>query len=203
MNKIIALDADGVLLNYHEAYADAWGRAFGVRPTVANPNAYGVQDRWGVPTLTGAELEHFRAQFDSSFWATVPVLDGAVEACLNLHRAGHTLVVVSALPAEFAHDRWANLLAHGIPVDQVIATPAVGPGNVSPKAAAIQMLQPVAFVDDYLPYLRGVPRHSTHVALVTRETDGSPNVGPELSLADSTHTDLLQFSHWWLDGGAS
>ena len=54
-----------------------------------------------------------------------------------------------------------------------------------------------AFVDDYLPYLRGVPGH-IHTALVLRAPNGSPNEGVELSLAKSVHDDLPGFADFWL-----
>jgi beta-phosphoglucomutase-like phosphatase (HAD superfamily) len=37
---IIALDADGVLLDYGLAYAGAWERAFGQYPRERDPQAY-------------------------------------------------------------------------------------------------------------------------------------------------------------------
>jgi hypothetical protein len=66
----------------------------------------------------------------------------------------------------------------------------------NPKAQALNSLMPVAFVDDFAPYLLGVdPR--IHRALVMRDPDGSPNRGEHLLLADSQHSNLLEFSIWW------
>ncbi len=45
---IIALDADGVLLDYHVAYRSAWHKAFNHLPTLKDPNAYWPIDRWDV-----------------------------------------------------------------------------------------------------------------------------------------------------------
>jgi hypothetical protein len=45
------LDADGVLLNYNEAYANAWARAFGQRPALKDAQGYFPHDRWDVPML--------------------------------------------------------------------------------------------------------------------------------------------------------
>ena len=77
-------------------------------------------------------------------------------------------------------------------------TPALSwpdPGEVLPIAA----LRPVAFVDDYIPYLRGMPTE-VHCALVLRAPHGSPNVGEELRLARSQHQDLAAFADHWLGG---
>ncbi len=204
MNKLIALDADGVLLDYNLAYGRVWERAFGQTPQLVEPRAYWARHRWGIPELAGDELAHFRSHFDTEFWSSVPAIDGALEACLALHGAGYKLVVVSALPPEYQQDRLANLLSHGFPIADVFSTPGAGGlDTVSPKAETLRRLKPVAFVDDYLPYLRGLTRDSMHVALITRDEEGSPNHGPEMTLADSTHGDLRDFADWWLSGAPS
>jgi hypothetical protein len=114
---------------------------------------------------------------------------------------GHELVCVSALREEFAQARLRNLKAHGFPIEIVIATGS-DVTQQSPKASAIEKLKPVAFVDDFLPYHRGVPP-TVHRALIRREENGSPNVGPELDNVDSQHLNLRAFAQWWLAGGAT
>ena len=192
----IALDADGVLLDFHLGYAGAWRRAFGSAPAERDPLAYWPIDRWQVERLDEAGRQHFRRHFDDEFWSSVPVIVGAVAACQRLHDAGYDLVCVSALEAEHEAARLRNLRAHGFPIERVIATGNAA-GERSPKADAIAALSPRAFVDDYLPYLRGVPRH-VHRALVLRAPNGSPNAGAELSSVDSTHDDLAGFVDHWL-----
>jgi phosphoglycolate phosphatase-like HAD superfamily hydrolase len=193
---LIALDADGVLVDLHRGYASAWERAFGRVPAERDPLAYWPMDRWQVERLEGEERARFRAAFDEQFWSTMPAIDGAVEACHRLQQAGFDLVCVSALDAEFEAARLRNLRGHGFPIERVVAT-GNAEGERSPKADAIERLRPVAFVDDYLPYLRGVPGH-VHTALVLRAPNGSPNVGPELALAKSMHADLAAFAEHWL-----
>lgn len=202
MTKLIALDADGVLLDYNKAYGRAWERAFGQPLELANPNAYWARDRWGAPWLEGATKERFRQAFNHDFWSSIPAVEGAVAACRTLHSAGFRLVVVSALPTQHRQARLDNLHRLGLPVDDVIATPPQSASSAtSPKARALAKLQPQVFVDDYLPYLRGVPRERTHLALITRDPEGSPNQGPEMHLAHSTHANLAEFARWWLFQG--
>jgi beta-phosphoglucomutase-like phosphatase (HAD superfamily) len=50
---IIALDADGVLLDYGLAYASAWQKAFGTYPGERDPLAYWPIDRWEVERVEG------------------------------------------------------------------------------------------------------------------------------------------------------
>jgi len=193
---LIALDADGVLLDFHLGYASAWQRAFGRAPAERDPLAYWPMDRWAVERLDAAQRGQFRAAFDEQFWTTVPAIEGALAACHRLHEAGFELVCVSALELEFEAARLRNLRDLGFPIERVIAT-GNAPGERSPKADAIEALQPMAFVDDYIPYLRGVPAH-VHTALVTRAPNGSPNIGPDLALAKSIHPDLAAFTEHWL-----
>lgn len=195
---VIALDADGVLLDYHLAYANAWERAFGERPRERDPLAYWPMDRWDVVRLDEPGRARMRACLDEHFWSTMPALPGVVEACHRLHEAGYELVCVSALESEFEAARLRNLRALELPIGRVIATGNAGETR-SPKADAIDALCPVAFVDDYLPYLRGV-RADVHTALVLRAPNGSPNQGEELALARSVHQDLAAFTDHWLHG---
>ncbi|MEH0166699.1 HAD family hydrolase [Roseateles microcysteis] len=192
---MIALDADGVLLDYSAAYAGTWARAFGVSPVVCNPDAYWPMDRWGVARLEGPALERFRASFDEEFWSTVPPIEGALEACSELVGQGFELVCVTALASRFRQARIANLRTLGFPLSDVLVVEDQGL-HQSPKADVIKALNPLAFVDDYLPYFRGMPGH-VHKALIVREPDGSPNAGPELSIVDSQHKDLRAFSNAW------
>jgi hypothetical protein len=67
MKPIIALDADGVLLNYHHVYAHAWGKLFGTTPALRDPDAYWLIDRWEVRKLEEEELTQFRTAFDNHY----------------------------------------------------------------------------------------------------------------------------------------
>jgi phosphoglycolate phosphatase-like HAD superfamily hydrolase len=196
VRPLIALDADGVLLDFHLAYASAWRRAFGVLPAERDPLAYWPIDRWEVERLDAPRREVFRASFDEEFWTTVPPIDGARAACDRLHEAGFDLVCVSALELEYEAARLRNLRDLGFPIERVFATGNAA-GERSPKADTIEALRPLAFVDDYLPYLRGIPAQ-VHTALVLRAPNGSPNVGPDMALANSVHADLAAFADHWL-----
>jgi len=194
--SIIVLDADGVLLDYNAAYRLAWQKAFGELPELRDENAYWAIDRWNVRRLDGEELAYFRTFFDENYWRTIPALPNAVKACKALTNAGFELVCVSAVESQFEQARFQNLQECGFPITKVIATPGTGNG-ISPKASALRELNPVAFVDDFLPYLRGLP-NEIHAALIMREPNGTPNTGEEIKLAHSLHSDLSDFASWWL-----
>jgi phosphoglycolate phosphatase-like HAD superfamily hydrolase len=193
---VLALDADGVLVDLHAAVAMAWERAFGERPRERDPLAYWPKDRWDIEWPQGEPLDRFRACFDEDLWSSLPALPGAVEACHRLHDAGHELVCVTALRPHLEAARLRNLRMLGFPIERVIATGSTE-GERSPKAGVISELAPAAFVDDYLPYLRGIPP-GVHAALVLRAPNGTPNTGEDMRLAHSLHQDLAGFADHWL-----
>jgi len=192
---VIAIDADGVLLDYSLAYAHAWQRAFGTFPVERDPDAYWPIDRWGLEWLAGERLAMLKSCFDEQFWEGIPAVEGALEGCRLLVAEGYELVCVSAVDANNAEARRRNLLKLGFPISELVATGNAA-GDVSPKAAALLRMKPAAFVDDYLPYHRGVDA-SIHKALVLRASNGSPNVGDELQLVHSQHRNLLEFAKAW------
>lgn len=193
---LIALDGDGVLLDYNLAYAKAWEKATGRYPAERDVKAYWAVDRWDVERLSGESLERFRASFDIDFWSAIPPLESAVEACHRLHEQGYDLVCVTALREDLADARLRNLRDHGFPIEKVFAT-SNSMGKRSPKAGILDQLKPAAFVDDYLPYMLGVDR-DIHTALILREPNGSPNCGVDIRSVNSTHANLAEFADWWL-----
>ena len=196
-NKVIALDADGVLLDYNLAYAYLWEKVYGVFPEEKNPDAYWNKDRWDIRRLSGSEAASFHAHFNESFWSSIPLMPGATEACQMLIDAGYELVCVSAISRKFQKSRLINFRNFELPISQVIATEndfSVG----NPKLAALKSLSPDIFVDDFLPCMKDVPS-SIHCALIDRNPYGSPNFGCDLSQIQSKHSDILEFSKWWLD----
>jgi len=197
MGKVIALDGDGVLLDYHAAYRLAWQQAFGHLPELKDPQAYWPMDRWDVPRLEAGDRAKLRGCMDDIFWSSIPAIPGAIQACQILCDAGYELVCLTAIDSKYQSARLKNVQSLGFPIERVIATPALILGGSNPKAEVLELLKPVVFVDDYLPFLKGIPT-GIHAALVLREPNGSPNVGPDLSLAHSTHADLAEFAEWWL-----
>lgn len=194
-SELLALDGDGVLIDFHEGYARAWEKAFGERPSVGNPHGYHPADYWAVPRLDKAGVRHLYTKgFDEETWSTMPAMPGAKEACELLVRNGARLVCVTALEPHWAGARKRNLQALGLPVEEVYAVGHTQ--GVNPKAALLNQLKPAAFVDDLLPYLSGVAA-PTWRALIEGRPDNSPNRLAGLPAPDSRHCDLRQFAVWW------
>ena len=193
---LIALDADGVLLDFHLGYAGAWAARLRQRAGRARP-ARLLADRplAGRAARRGAAA-HFRRHFDEQFWSSVPAIEGAVEACQRLHDAGFDLVCVSALDP--------STKRHGC---ATCATTAFRSSGSSPPAtrrasAARRPMRstPCARWPSSTTTCRTCAACRTHVhtALVLRAPNGSPNVGAELALAKSVHDDLPGFADFWL-----
>ena len=76
--KTIALDCDGVLLDYNTAYSKAWFNVFGERLVLKNPSAYWPMERWNARRLVSNELEQFRGMTTQSVLAPAPYKTGGV-----------------------------------------------------------------------------------------------------------------------------
>jgi hypothetical protein len=197
VKPLIVLDADGVLLDYHEGYARAWEQAFGHRPALRNPQAYHAMDYWDVPRLDAAERAHLASRgFTRNIWRDMPAIEGAVAACRQLQEAGFELACVTALDPEFEADRAENLKALGFELSSVHAVGSVLGKN--PKSRRVAALAPVAFVDDFLPYLQNLPS-STWRALIQGRPHLNPNHDAGLSPPDSRHEHLADFASFWIE----
>lgn len=176
---IIALDCDGVLLDYNLAYASLWKKAFGEYPNELDPHAYSHFDRWDVRHLEGKELQRLRDCMDWHFWSTIPPIEGTLSACNDLISMGYDLVCVTAIDQKHLNYRWDNLQDWDFNMKHVYATGHDTIEGLSPKSRVINLLKPVYFVDDFLPYFRGVDP-SVNKILIDRAKNKSPNVGEEL-----------------------
>ena len=187
---LIALDADGVLLNYNQAYGVQWAQHFGEEPVCVEPRAYHATTYWG---LEAPEKGHaFWDAFDKSGWTSMPSMEGAVEACKRLVAAGHRLVCVTSMPAHRQADRLRNLQALGFPIEEVIATGSCGNRLDNPKKAAIEALKPDWFVDDELRKLKDLP--GVNCVLVDPIHPDSPNEGQDDSFVTWRVHSLAEFA---------
>lgn len=198
---LIALDADGVLVDYHIGYATAWKLAFGETLQVRDPQGYHPMHYWDVPLLSRVEQEHLATNgFTEEVWRTMPALPGAIQACELMQAMGFRLQCVTALPPHRRAAREANLAGLGFRLDTVHA---VGPRPWersverprNPKQAIITSLAPDYFVDDCLHFFQGIPP-GVWRALIDVRPNNSPNHDPALEPAHSHHGSLLAFARW-------
>lgn len=203
-NNLIVLDADGVLIDYHAGYANAWERAFGEKLVVRDPEGHHPMHYWNVPVLSDAGRLHLHVKgFTEEAWSTMPALPGAVEACEQLQRMGFRLVCVTALSPRWRAARSANLSALGFSMDEVYAvghsSDTAAPGTPrpvgNPKLEVVTQLAPALFVDDHLPYFQGLPANIWR-ALIDVRQNGSANSDPLLEPPHSGHASMTEFAAW-------
>lgn len=191
----IALDADGVLLDYNRAWGALWQEAHGRPLECMEPRAYHATTYWGAEDPD--QSHPFWSLFDQKGWRNMPAMPGAVEACRRLAAAGHRLVCVTSMPGHHQQTRLANLQDLGFPIDEVIATGSGVPGR-NPKREAIEALAPDWFVDDELRKLRGLDQ--VKCVLIDPGHPDSPNEGQDDSFIQFRVPTLLDFANRLLTG---
>ncbi|UJR17104.1 hypothetical protein I4U23_004000 [Adineta vaga] len=190
---IIALDCDGVLLDYQTTYAHIYRKTFGKEVTLVAPKAYYASVRYGI-TWTPEERSRFRAAWDADAWRTMSMLDGALEACQLLHAAGYELVCVTALRQCFTEHRLENFRLHGFPIDRIISTSVDKEDrNKNPKKHAIEQLRPIIFVDDKKQNFKDIEGGQTKFIFIDHELHGDPYRDEDIYY-DAKYSSLLAFT---------
>lgn len=194
-NKTIVLDGDGVVFDYRKAYPGVWKAAFGTEITMVEPNAYHAHTAHGIKFDSAEQETRFFEYFGEDAWATMPLMEGADDACRLLADVGYKLVIVSSMNPKFEAARLRNCKLHGLPISEVYAVKRTGEGN--PKLEVLHDLQPVAVVDDLMDNFEGL-QPSIHSAFINYGRFDCPSIGHKL-LADSAHGSLLDFAQFWTD----
>jgi 5' nucleotidase, deoxy (Pyrimidine), cytosolic type C protein (NT5C) len=186
MNKVIVLDADGVLLDYNKAYPKAWKIAFGEDLAVKNPSAFYAMNVYGCRFSSVEQSFQFRdAYFSKEFWEDMPPMPGAVDACNRLVNHGYKLICVTKSPSMFKEERVSNFAKYGLPISETHC--------VENKYEILTKLKPKAFVDDQEENFLGLDS-SIHLALIDDDQFDSPNIGK----GNSCHASLKEFVDYWL-----
>lgn len=140
----IALDCDGVLLNFDQSFAR-------VASDVLKRQVAKLNNRYELDTRYGLSMHDFQYAWDAlddheHGWRNMILLPGAVEAVRTLQAQGASIHLVTGIHARLSEQRLANLLAHTIEVESIHC---VGDGKSS-KTSVLRDLKPVGFVDDRL-----------------------------------------------------
>jgi phosphoglycolate phosphatase-like HAD superfamily hydrolase len=188
---LIALDADGVLLDYNRAFGAMWKDYFNLLTLEAcDTSAYHATRYWGVEA---PERGHgFWDHFDQHGWRAMPAMAGAVEACQALAEAGHRLICVTSMPEHRAADRLHNLQTLEFPIERVIATGSKFGSTANPKKEAIEELNPDWFVDDELRKLKDLD--GINLVLINPGHSDCPNRGQPKDFLHMEVPNLLEFA---------
>lgn len=190
MKPIIALDCDGVLLDYNHTFGIVYEKSFGIKPKIANCNAYHAVNYYDL-SMNEDEKNIFYSVFDKEGWKNMQALPQAIEAVDLLNDLGFEIVCVTAMPLHAENDRLFNLKNLGFKIDKVIATGGSINGK-NPKKKYIEELNPQYFVDDLLHNFHDIEADTKFVLIEWKSFD-NPNNGLDLNIAHYKHDNLYNF----------
>ena len=153
--KKIALDVDGVLLNFMPAFDKAasivLGKEIIVHKDENQMDYYHLGKR--VQTTQDKVDEILEYMQTSRMYANLEPLPGAKEALLKIKESGFLIYNVTALPEKAQDMRLENLKKALDFVPEGIYCVGMGMS----KTDALQLLQPDVFIDDRIDYLAQAP----------------------------------------------
>lgn len=156
MNKVktIALDVDGVLLDFTEACDKYVKKKLGRDPIKLvdgfNLSITSMQVRYGLSSNQEV-LDLLDTMVADGFYKNIQPFEGVKEAVAKIKEKGYKIVVVTAIHDGAKEDRLENLLnALDLIPDEIYC---VGMGKS--KSQIIADLHPDIFIDDRMKYLRG------------------------------------------------
>jgi phosphoglycolate phosphatase-like HAD superfamily hydrolase len=191
-NTLVALDGDGVLLDYRRAFPGVWKAAFGSEIQMIQPNAYHAHTAHGIQWESAEQEQHFLSHFGEEAWSTMPLLEGVAEGCQLMVDAGFELVCVTSMNAKFGAARKRNFELHNLPISEVYPVKRVGSEN--PKLEVLHRLMPIALADDLMDNFDGLSP-DIHSAFIDYRRFDSPSLVSRI-VPDSTPGSLLEFARF-------
>ncbi len=167
--KLCVLDADGVLLNYHQAFKETYEKMFERQCHVVSPTSYLSLKYFGLPDFSEEEMTKFKKEFIQQ-WNSMMALEGANEAISILKEKNYKIIVLTAIPEEHVQAREENFKKLKMNIDAVIASP-VKKKDVNPKKEYLDVLQPHFFVDDYIENFKQLSMNGKKVLIQKNHHD--------------------------------
>ena len=156
---LIALDADGVLVDYRQRFGDVWALLRGHAPVLVNERSYHPLGSYAISREEWtAHRTAFFDLFNREGWRHIPAKPGAAAACRALIAAGFDLVCVTSMPRHRWQDRLACLQDQGFPIDHVATCPRLTQGVMAhhPKQPYLARLRATFMVDDLAENFHGI-----------------------------------------------
>lgn len=143
--------------------------------------------------MNDEEKAEFDRQWDSEGWRSMPIHDGAIDACHLLHNAGYELVCVTAMPSRFIEHRRENFRAHGFPIEQVLSSGYDAHNfHFNPKRRIIEELNPVIFVDDLRRNFKDIQDVQTKFVFIDHQCPDDPNANEQI-FYHAKYSSLIEF----------
>lgn len=154
-NKTIALDTDGVLLDFMPAFDKAAAIVLG-RPIIIQQDEYNMDYYYLSKriSVTQEQVEEILEYMQTSrMYENLAALKGAKEGVKAIEEAGFNICIVTALPEQAKLMRRNNLRnVLGLEPQEIYC---VGMGMS--KAEILKELKPDVFMDDRIEYLASAP----------------------------------------------
>lgn len=193
-NNIIAVDVDGVILNYQLAWIKERNKFLKLNTAIEKKgNYFHAHSCYGVPAFDSVQRKNFyKYTHASRFWANMPAIEGVIDelnkACLELDLQ---LVCITSMPKSYEGQRVENLLKLGLNFSKVIATSRRGSEN--PKKSFLQEIKPIAFIDDLRKNFEDVGADICTRVLLNAGYLDNPNAGLEHIEVDHVVTSIKDF----------
>lgn len=162
---LLALDVDGVILNFDSFYATFAYEKFGV--TIQDKTAWNMTKRYGLSVIQDKEIWKMINEFN---WTKLPVFEDVQQAVKIINqlqsKSNLEVIFVSSFNQKYFDGRFHDLQCAGFNLDkhQLIAC---GTGNKS-KLDFIKTEKINWFVDDRITNLHNVTSISEHLIHVNR-----------------------------------
>lgn len=172
MKKTIALDADGVILNFLHQWEISCLEKLGRKVSRVSPD-YVLCERYDISRNEMLMVwEHFNA---AGHWKKIPGIKGSAQAVHDLLYLGFDVQVITAINPIILPDRQSNFMSIGLPSNLPIH--CVGNGK---KLETLTDLNAICFVDDHTFHLEEAKEAGVPVRILINDDTNS-------TCADATH----------------
>lgn len=189
---LVALDADGVILDYNQTYAQMFKKAYGIELKVVNPLSYAAFECFAMKKQDPEMVKDFHQRLHHlGMWREMSAFPGALDAVKMMTTKGYRCICVTSMPKQFAHHRLENLQTLGFPINEVIATNHSN--RINPKKSYIEALHPAYFVDDILKNFEDL-NVQTELVFLDNGFEDTPNKSQQHQYAHRTVKSLKEFA---------
>lgn len=187
--QILALDCDGVILNYNQQFGIIYEKLFNKKLDIVNPLSYHAEDYFGIK-LSESEKKEFYKYFMKDGWSNMQPFDNVKETIDELKK-DFKIIIVTSMPSQAKEKRMNNLKKFEIHFDELYAT-GRSIKHSNPKKEILDELKPHYFVDDLLHNFKDIDSSIKRILLHNNLTN-SPNHNHKDITYHSTYSNLHEF----------
>ena len=194
----LAIDADGVILDFERKFMDLWEQKHGDRPervcnAYSSTTSFGLQDK--CPDLMKFIYENADIE---DFYGNMNMLPGAEEAIHELHDMGFELICVTAIPNELRELRFNNLInKFKLPISDILTAPRTNAIIANPKALIVNAMEPIALIEDHVHNFLDINPGIARIYINPSVVDVSPDESTQPHFAYDSLYECMQDAIVW------